>query len=346
MKPGLLLLALLVTVGSCTQTPQEQGLAVWRGPDISEPKIQFLGVGGWLLHWRGEGVLMAPSFSNPAWLGIPGIPPLWVEADKARIDHLMPAAKNVSMVLVGHGHYDHLLDVPWVMQNYTPNAQVYGSRSVAHMLRAMVPASRVVSSEWAMARVDPAQGPRASSRPGEWITSLGKNIRVMPIENRHAPQVAGHLVAPGSYDYDLTSTPSFMLSWRLGQSMAWLIDLLDEHGKPVYRLHYQDSAAPAPYGFPPALADGKGIDVEILCVGSWSEVDGYPLRLLQLTQPRMVLLGHWENFFGNDPASRRQTMIPLLNGKPMERIVRLTVGPDVPVLLPAPFAFIALPPAQ
>lgn len=341
--PGRCILALIVLLGACSEIPQQQGIFVWPGPNVAEPKIQFLGVGGWLLHWRGEGLLLAPSFSNQSTLGIPILPPLWVAADRAKIDRLMPPAKDVSMILVGHGHYDHLLDVPWIMQHHTPNALVYGSRSVAHMLRGMVPASRVVSSEWAMARANPALGPRAAAQGGSWITSRDKHIRVMPIENQHAPQLAGYLAASGSYQHDLTGTPVFMLSWKLGQSMAWLIDLLDERGKTVYRLHYQDSAASAPYGLPPILADGKRIDVQILSVGSWSQVEGYPIRLLQATQPRMVLLGHWDNFFGNDPAARRQTLIPFLNAKPMVDITRVTVGPAVPVLFPAPLAFIALP---
>ncbi|WP_256591015.1 MULTISPECIES: hypothetical protein [unclassified Pseudomonas] len=92
--------------------------------NLTEPKIQFLGVGGWLLHWKREGLLLAPSFSNPASLGITGFPALTVQANTAKIDQYMPVATDVKMLLVGHAHYDHLLDVAHVVRSKTPNAIV------------------------------------------------------------------------------------------------------------------------------------------------------------------------------------------------------------------------------
>ncbi len=106
MRIALLLVVSLSAQGADTT------LDIWRGKGLDEPKIRYLDVGGWLLHWQNEGLLIAPLFSNPALFDHPGLPPLVVEADPARIDKYMPSASDVTLLLVGHGHYDHLLDVP------------------------------------------------------------------------------------------------------------------------------------------------------------------------------------------------------------------------------------------
>ncbi|MFJ7793838.1 hypothetical protein [Pseudomonas sp. NPDC096950] len=344
-------LTVLMTINVSAYSSEDDNLEIWRQQGVAEPKIQFLGVGGWLLHWHAEGLLLAPSFSNPAALGIEGLPPLWVEADKKRIDQYMPPASDVTLLLVGHGHYDHLLDVPWVMSRHTPKAKLYGSDSVVHMLKAMADPDRAEDDHWT--RVDPARVFSAqkamatiqtnSTRPGEWIYSSGQTIRAMPIQSEHAGHILGIDLVPGEYTADLTEVPTSVFKWKPGQSLAWLIDLLDDQKQPVYRIHYQDSAASPPYGFPPVLSDCKAIDVEILSVGSWQQVDKYPNELLKLTRPRLVLLGHWERFFGNDPG--KPESLRWQNEAGMVRAIHDSVPVGTLVRMPAPFAEIALPTA-
>ncbi|WP_230011918.1 hypothetical protein [Pseudomonas chlororaphis] len=340
------IVALLVVLllGGCVGDPQGEMPGLYREQGVvGEPKIQFLGVGGWLLHWGGEGVMLAPSFSNPDSLNSGLLPPLRVVADHKRIDRYMPRADDVTMLLIGHGHYDHLLDVPWVMEKHSPRALAYGSSSVAHMLRAMVDPLRVVNAQWAMARPRQVDGAWLPPTGGSWLYSTGRRVRAMPIQSLHAGHVAGINLIPGGYVVDLEYTPVYVWQWKPGQSMAWLIDLLDERGEPVYRLHYQDSGAPPPFGFPPALADGKAIDVEILSAASWTQVRDYPGGLLTVSRPRMVLIGHWENFFGSDPYRPRP--LPGLKLQPFLDTVACHVARGVPVILPAPLAVIPLPPA-
>lgn len=343
-----ILLFALVLLAGCTHRPESRGLVVSDLKDVPEPSIQFLGVGGWLLHWNGEGLLLAPSFSNPSLLN----PPLTVKADPARIDPHMPEARDVTMLLVGHAHYDHLLDVSHVVRTKTPNAVVYGSETVRHLLQAEDdPVTTVVPT---LAQISYRRQPGWRGTwfysSGEWITDgddpgrlphgLPKGrIRAMPVESMHAPHFLGRNWLPGAYDHDLKETPTSVFDWKLGHVvLAWVIDLLDDDGKPVYRIHYQDSAADPPWGFPPLMADGKGYDVEILCAASWDKVSYYPTGLLRVTRPRLVLLGHWENFFGNGLDQPPRT-IPLQN---YGGLIEQLQGYDYRV--PAPFSRVALPP--
>lgn len=327
----------LLLLGACAHEPEQLHLRVSKEQNVEGPKIQFLGVGGWLLHWQDEGLLFAPSFSNPGGMGLRGIPALLVAADNQRIDTYMPRADDVTMLLVGHAHYDHLMDVPRVMQKYTPKATVYGSETVAHILHAADPP---------VLRVQVPQPHQISpvgclECRGDWFVSSGGHIRAMPIQSMHAGYLFGINPLQGSYDRDLDHVPRTLFGWKQGQyDLAWLVDLLDEQGRPVYRIHFQDAAANPPYGFPPQLGDGKGIDVEILSAGDWEQVERYPQALLRVTQPRLVLIGHWENFFGNDPC-HPQT-IPGQNPYAMLRVIQSS-APQARVVLPAPLSEVALP---
>lgn len=363
MRAGLISLALILLLG-CTHTPESQGLHVSRDTGLAEPKLQYLGVGGWLMHWRGEGFVIGPSFSNPATLGLLGLPPITVRPNEPRIDRYMPLAPDVTMLLVGHAHYDHLLDVPRVMQIQTPNAKVYGSETVGHILRAsrsdrdprpLVDPRRIVVP--ADDQIAPVGVP---DYRGTWFYSSGERlqdgddparlpngrpkgtIRAMPVASMHAGHILRHNFLPGAYDNDLEEAPTYIWDWKLGHhTLAWIIDLLGPDGLPVYRIHFQDSAARPPFGFPPVLADRKGFDLEILCAASWNQVDYYPGGLLRVTRPRLVVLGHWENFFGNDPGQHART-IPLLRYDGLiENIRRAGYGSRYKVL--EPLTEIALP---
>ncbi len=93
---------------------------------------------------------------------------------------------------------------------------------------------------------------------------------------------------------------------------------------------------------PPRLPpkDDRPVDVEILSVGSWQQVDDYPDQLLKLTRPRLILLGHWENFFGNDPANPEPLTGQNVAG--MVSHVENIVGRGI-TYLPAPLAEFGLP---
>lgn len=319
---------LVILLAGCGHTPNEQGITPWDRQEVKGPDIQYLGVGGWLLEWQGEQLLFAPSFSNPAFYRLP----FNTTADIDSIDRLMPDASRATMILVGHGHYDHLLDVSRIAQKQAPSAIIYGSRNVTRILAATLPGNRRVAVEDKMSQ--------RWTENGDWIPSARGNFRAMPIRSQHAPHFLGlHLVPDSSYEKELDHLPISAWTWRGGQSVSWLVDLLDENQQPVYRIHYQDSAATPPYGFPPVFSDNKPVDLQILCAGSWNQVRDYPVKLLQVTKPRIVAIGHWENFIGGD--LKAPTLIPLLDLKKLKDIVQDTVR-ETPVIVPAPFSRIPL----
>lgn len=251
--------------------------------------IQYLGVGGHLIKYDDVTLLTAPSFTNPHFMRVGPFMP--ISTDKERVDQYLPDVSDAEMILVGHAHYDHLMDVPYIMNQYATKADVYGSRTMANTLMPAVPAERIHVMNDLMGNI---------SKPGEWVYSHSGRIRIMALESFHAPHFMGMKFMQGTYDEPQESLPWHAFGWKEGQTLAFLIDFLDQNKEPAYRIFYQDSASQEPLGLVPELDDQKDIDIAILCPASFSQVDNYPESIVKNTQAKHFILGHWEDFFAND----------------------------------------------
>src|SRR5690554_543563 len=257
--------------------------------------IQYLGVGGHRLQVGDEIILTAPSFTNPNFLLTVPFMPLC--SDPQRIDELMPESASAQMLLVGHAHYDHLLDVPHVLLKHAPEAHLYGSQTTINTVSGVIPAAR-------MTALDTSMGSR--EQPGQWHYSRSGRSRIMGLKSSHAPHFMGIKLMQGRYDEPQKKLPWHSFGWKEGQTLAYLIDFLDEQQQPVYRVFYQDSASAETDGVVPELADGKDIDVAIICPASFAQVEQYPESIIHNTRARHFILGHWEDFFGNDPRGQQK----------------------------------------
>lgn len=261
------------------------------GDERDVVEVSYLGAGGFLIRHAGRAIMTAPFYSNPGLLrfGL-GFP---ISPDITRIEQLLPAVGDVEAILVGHAHFDHLMDAIHIAETTATRATLYGSDTMMHIVRARpMLRSRVRSLE-------PIAGD--SSTPGTWQPLAGGAMRVMALRSEHAPQFLGITFFAGRIDHDLTELPRTAYGWKEGQTLAYLIDVLGTDGTPLLRFHYQDSASTPPFGFPPKM-DGPGsppVVVALLCVASFDQVPRYPEGLMEALQPRHVILAHWENFFSH-----------------------------------------------
>lgn len=257
--------------------------------------VTYLGVSGFVIEYRGKTILTGPSFTNPS---LDSVTPTRyrffrgrapeIKSDSTLIERLLPAsADNASMIVVGHGHYDHLLDVPYIATHRARSAMIYGSPTVKHMLMGdSALHGRVVA-------IDSAN---------HWIPSHDGAFRIMAIRADHAPTIKlfnwGHRFADGTIDHDLDHLPRRAEDWKLGEPFSYLIDVLSPGDTtPVYRIYFQDAPNTAPLGFPPRGL-GRPIDLAILCVATAQNVDPVsPDSLLRVLRPRHVIAAHWESFF-------------------------------------------------
>ncbi len=256
-------------------------------PDFLE--LTYLGAGGFLMRWRQHAILTGPFYSNPSLFEV-GLG-LTISPDVERIERLLPDVDDVEAILVGHSHYDHLMDARHVAEMLAPRAVLYGNQTMSHLLagrsalRGRVVAMDAEAGDW--------------ERPGRWHYVAGRSIRFMALRSEHAPHVLGIDFLRGDAEVDQAQLPTNAYGWKEGLTLAFLVDFLAEDGAVRLRLHYQDSASNPPAGFPPYREEPhvERVDIAILCVASFEQVDDYPEAVVHRLRPQAVVLGHWESFF-------------------------------------------------
>ncbi len=267
-------------------------------------------------------MLTGPLYSNPT---LPAVLAESIGSDHSAVDaHLDPAfVADVTAILIGHGHYDHLLDTPYV-RTMTNDARVYGNVTVKHLLAgfapepgpgceppeaadwAPVPPDRVVAmndpDDWRVdsrlcADVTICGGPWPDEA-GAWEAVPNADVRLRALCSSHPAQFAFIHFGEGCVDGPLCSPPKDAEAWREGATLAWLVDFLDDEGAVTFRVYYQDAPTNSPSGHvsDDVLAE-KRVDLAILNVGTWDQVDDHPAETIEALNPRYVLAGHWEDFF-------------------------------------------------
>jgi L-ascorbate metabolism protein UlaG (beta-lactamase superfamily) len=291
-------------------------------------QVRYLGVAGFLIRRGDDVVLTAPLYSNPdlAQEAFGRIHP-----DETKIRRFHPAdAPAADAILVGHAHYDHLMDVPYVWQLH-PGGRIYGSSTTRNILLAYdgqqpgefprpVPTLRpeeIVAlddpQDPAHDKVDtrncaglvPSEGllggecapwPRQA---GDW-EYVKPTLRIRALCARHPPQFPGIHQAPGCANTPRTKLPERAVDYPEGPPLVFLVDFLDApHGKPAFRVYFQDVPSDGVLGkVPEELIRERAVDLALLCVGTWNLVEHQDApTIIRNLRPQHVMLGHWEDFF-------------------------------------------------
>jgi hypothetical protein len=253
--------------------------------------LHYYGVGGWGVKWRGQYLLLAPYFSNHGFLGLFGKNGPDLEAvNKGVINTPFTSA---GLILVGHGHVDHAADIPAYPAAGLPGKQagVIANETTLNMLAELMPPNAIFRC---------AEAPHDNALPVAGCTLSG--FRITPLRSNHAPNVKilgkGFTIADGIVSEPQIHVPERPADYQLGMTWAYLIDLLDEYGEVVFRIHYVDAVAGGDQSSIPAeLAAQRDVDIHIACVPGFAYVKDYPEWALDQGKAGYVLLGHWEDFF-------------------------------------------------
>jgi L-ascorbate metabolism protein UlaG (beta-lactamase superfamily) len=304
----------LLGVAGCWRTvgPSVSGTVTAPG-DHEEPlRAVYLGSGGWILEHRGSMVLTGPLFTNPGLLRT-GL--LAIRSDTLAVDRHM-ARHDVSTalaILVGHAHYDHLLDVPRVAARHAPSARIVGSRTVANTLGTWSGLADRVDV------VDERAGDRA--HVGEWLhygDGGGGGVRIMALRSHHAAHFDGYTLYRGTRAEPLHEEPAAATDWLDGETYAFLVDFMSAPDSVAFRVYYQDAVAPPPAGFAPdELIAERPVDAALIVPATFDQVDWHPEALVENLRPRRVILGHWEDFFS--PADEPSRSLRLSDLRHFER---------------------------
>lgn len=296
---SLLAGAIVLSAGAAVLAPVTSPALAAESPAPTSRHIQWLGTSSWILSSGDDVVVVDPFFTRPSFARVSAslmMPYLTSNFtyDPERIRAVLPELPgNTRFVLLSHGHYDHLLDVPYyIIRNSGRSVTYIGSLTARNILLAFKPPAL----DFVIAEQKPS--------------IIKGRIRVTALASDHAPHLFGHTFMAGDVVSPMTSIPSRVGQYLEGQTLVFLVDFLDDQESVLWRI-FINGAANSAAGAEAlrkyqSLLNEHRVNIAILCVPGWDKVDDYPDTLLRLLRPENIVLSHYDDFgspyiSGEDP---------------------------------------------
>ncbi len=279
--------ALLLLLGGCSRNFVKQCTCSYKmmaEENDSSLYIEYIGNVSVFVNWNNRSFYTDPFLSCPSPTNtLMGS----VCTDTALVCRHLPDMSTTKMVLVGHAHYDHLMDLPYVAHHKLPKDAVIYSNKTAYniMAAAKLPQQHIVVNSLAA----------TNQKEGVWQYNTDSSMRILPIVARHLPQFMGMNMYMGTVDEPLEKLPSKAKDWKNGRNMNYLIDYFTDDGVIAHRIFFQSSADVPPSGWCSSeLLQEKKVDVVLLALNyNFDSV----WRTIDFMLPKLVLLIHWESLF-------------------------------------------------
>jgi len=281
---------LLVAIAMLLPSPELDAQLIESAPSL---QLTYLGTAGWVIQDGNVTVLVDPYISRLKYGG-GGHPdddrPEFARTDLAWSDTLLidTIITHADFILVSHGHFDHLADVPYIARK--TGAKVIGSETTITILRAYeVPEDQLYAV-----------------RGGEDYQFDGFSVRVVP--SLHSALGEKHYYDPRRWDAESNlKAPLRINQFIEGRSLGFLARFEGHTVLTMGSMNFIER-------------EFEGLNPDVLLAGINGSRLGlykYDERLLRVTDyPPVVIPAHWDNFrlpYGfSQQASYERNIVPFI----------------------------------
>jgi L-ascorbate metabolism protein UlaG (beta-lactamase superfamily) len=259
-------------------------------------RVRWLGTAGFALEHDGFVLLIDPYVTRAS---LAKLCVSRLKSDYKLIQRFVPRA---DAVVVGHSHFDHVLDVPAIAA--ITGAKVYESESVVSLCKA-----RGIGND-SLCDIGKA------SRGRVFETQIG------PFQLRFVPSIHSSLLLhsvpfPGEISA-ISTLPSRLYQYRCGSVYCFDIRVA---GRRIYHLGSAELLE--------MHTDGSVVDLLLLCAAGWRSTSHFVPRVLRALAPRKVILSHWDDF--TRPLDKPVRRLPFVELEKLRDLLYQTAKNDIEV---------------
>lgn len=248
-------------------------------------QLTFLGTSCFIVGYQGKEFVSDPFFSNPSvpstFTGNMQLLPI----NKFIKDSL---CRNVEMMTVSHGHYDHCLDFEQFLK---PTTTFVADTSVVWQLFPLLKNNKNIVSLNFIPHT-------------KWIYSVDSTFRVFPILSKHGPHIANIVFFNGKYTTPQKQLPTNLLDWKLGSgNYSFLLDVMNRDSI-VFRMAFlYGNIEQNEIEKIKAIYAQQKCDIQTSVFWKKTQNESQLKVAKDITHADIILLNHWNNFFRSNDKS-------------------------------------------
>lgn len=295
-KVFMLSIALIVSFYSCTQDNYPKySLNNTNYSELESDTIayEYYGTGCMHIEYNSISFFTDPSFKPQKLFSL-----LFhgIKSDTNYINSLALDLSKVSVTIIGHAHYDHLMDLPFIADSLPVNSTIISSKT----------AKNLVDTAVTQIFIDALSYAGSAIQPGSWIYDHSSKLKVLPILADHSPHLLGRVLLSDPVLKKLDKVPSSVFSWKAGQVFTYLIDFIDENGQTEKRVFFQSSTDDAPDGeVYKTWFDQDLIPIDLAIISGRGLTPNNFIKLDTKLQARKYIAVHWEKLLGSNSDDRK-----------------------------------------